>query len=1316
MSWEEIGFPYPTGEEREEINKAFDELFEELEAEETDKGVALASLAEGVDLDADASLAEGGQTFTLAAFQRPEFMKQRGRKVGVGSLRQMVEKADIKTGDRLVMLEILDGMEGQKSVLYDDFEQAVIVSLVPFTRKETDSYADYGFGRAFAPEEEESDSNEDADNEDDDGAFEDDDPVSQLYDKFEHKSIILSMPGLSYPRPFRGHHFGNYVYPSEGEFGHIRIWEETDGDTLHIAEMQSDPFQGGSKSLDQVKEEIAEKTTKRLKELEEELKDKVNEVAKENPEAQEKEKIIKKLEDEISDEKRNESKKLLEEENTFNEDKHKIDASFDFKTRVMHDAYLNAANNLNNFGIEFDGFNIQNETDSRYSRKQNKTGKPYDGQDRAEVLQEILHEVNPTGETLNSADVRKRKTELFNALEKGYGDIRKERESKISELRVESETKQRDIREKSSHTRYVMQDELRKNQRELDIILEEISAKETNQLKDKTKIIEREHDAEIEKAKNADLPSADKRMDAFAPVFEERLLREAVWEGISREKHEVLFPTPDTLAKIEGYQNPNEYKGVLRKYEKLPERLAKMYGKENVFHPGDGWVHLKLTSAIKNKPTVYYSVPTGKSLASRKPGRGILLSRLKEVVKKLGKDAANAAPVETVQSFDELPEHVRKAYKGKERIFEGAYDPTTGKVWLVAENLTSSERAAEVWMHEQVGHHGLRGLFSAEQRGILLDRLWKELGGMGNATLKALAGKYGLNPIGNKADARRLTEEYIARLAEKARREELSAQEKPLWKRIVEAVRYFLQRMTQTLTGRETRGTLDVEGLLKELGRYVFDGVPANAGLAGERAGAAASVGGANKEAGHKAWEQVQKDTEEWGRQLDEWKEGKQPERSVLQVGNTPDVLKKLGAKAKMMVMVPRNLNKIHNTKDIPLEIIKRLPEELANPLMVFKSATMADSLVVLTELEHNGENLIVAVHLNVYHGAMQVNDIASVHDRATRDDNGKIISPGWQWFKGQIEKGNLRYYDKNRSSRWFREQSGLQLPRVINRESYRGVKILTDKDIVKPIKPENEKNDTVLASLSSVLGMKPSNAAQTAGQPEINHFFKENDISLLRRLTQLPHWIAKQHPKFAKIYERQLKRLDERAAKVMKSLEQTPSLFGKDRLNKADMNDLRKLIWDNDGKQIEKLEGVDKFLDEGETEGGRTLLKINPEFYAGYGMPLLQMDAHGGAAEWIKAAGDALAPQPEQFQSEIALNCGFLFRGISHYAQGVEYCQQGHAHIGKDGFPQSAQSAYAQAHDQHLDAQGQDDVLPDHLAYAAGDAVQFVHLEGRVV
>ena len=555
---------------------------------------------------------------------------------------------------------------------------------------------------------------------------------------------------------------------------------------------------------------------------------------------------------------------------------------------------------------------------------------------------------------------------------------------------------------------------------------------------------------------------------------------------------------------------------------------------------------------------------------------------LKRVVDELSGRAKNAPETEVVKSFDELPERLQKALvemHGEEAAnkAEGVYDRKTGTVWMVADNITDTERAAQVWLHE-ARHNGLRSLFTPAELKRVLSNMWMKLGGMNNERVREKAKEYGYD-LRNEEHRERVVEEVLADMQRAQQDGKLTKQEQGAWKRFVELVKEAFDRIVKAVTGRDSRLEFKtVEDLLRTVDAHIFDGEGVKTEAKPEARAEAKTPLDARRETEHAAWEQLQKDKAEWGKHVDAWKKSPHENRS-LTVGQTPDVLRKLGAKAKTMAMMPKNLDKVHNEKGIPLETLKDLPEKLADPLMVFKSATMADSLVVLTELEHKGENLIAAVHMNVAHGSMLINDIASVHDRAIKDGQGRVVTPGWQWFKGQIEKGNLRYYDKTRSPRWFRERSGLQLSGVLNRESYRGTKILTEQDIVKPVNNKTEASPTThldtddkpLASLRSIFGMKSGVAAQVANDPEISHFFSKDDLGLLSRLTQLPHWIAEKYPKFKAIYERQLRRTDERSAALADSLRQLPSLFGKDaNLAKQDMDDLNKLIWDSEGKQVD--------------------------------------------------------------------------------------------------------------------------------------------------
>ena len=596
---------------------------------------------------------------------------------------------------------------------------------------------------------------------------------------------------------------------------------------------------------------------------------------------------------------------------------------------------------------------------------------------------------------------------------------------------------------------------------------------------------------------------------------------------------------------------------------------------------------------------------------------------VQRVADALGKTAKNAAPVHVVQRFDELPVGIRKKHAGNAAVLEGVYDPATGTVWLVADNLSDAGRVAEVWAHEQIVHHGLRGMLSDMERRTVLDQLWLNLGGMGNATISEVAKRYGLNPRSDGKARLTVMEEVLANLAEKRQADNLDAKEQSAWRKIVNAILRAWNRLVQAVSGRSARmGYENVDALLADLGRFVMEGVPAGEdGRTGEKA-VFASVSEGRETTGRAAWEQVKKDTEAWGRQLDDFAAGRGNKIRGLTVGTTPDVLQRLGAKPLPIEMARHNLAKVLAKHEVPLDTLRDLPKHLADPIMVFKSATMANAYVMLTEMERNGENLVAAIHFDVQTGRTRINDIASVHDRSTTRDTGEKI-PGWVWVKNQIAAGNLRYYDKTRSSRWFRERTGLQLPSVVNRESYRGIKILTEKDVVKPVAGKGfEEDDAPLASLSprDILNMTLRGAVKSADSPQIRHLFRKNDISLLQSVIQLPHWIAKAAPAFAKVYERQLKRMDERSAALKASLESVPSMFGKGRLKPADMDSLRKLLWKNEGRDAWQVDvsGVDKFITKETLVSGRDIIEVNPEFYKEYEKWLNGLDG-------TRAAKDAM-------------------------------------------------------------------------------------------
>jgi hypothetical protein len=94
------------------------------------------------------------------------------------------------------------------------------------------------------------------------------------------------------------------------------------------------------------------------------------------------------------------------------------------------------------------------------------------------------------------------------------------------------------------------------------------------------------------------------------------------------------------------------------------------------------------------------------------------------------------------------------------------------------------------------------------------------------------------------------------------------------------------------------------------------------------------------------------------------------------------------------------------------LQEVMNLPIAVHNPLAIFRSATHLGSYVIMTEIEHNCKNYIVAIQTNRGKGQMKVNDIRSVH---YRNSNNHIAN----W----ISENLMDYANKEKMAEWFSKQ-----------------------------------------------------------------------------------------------------------------------------------------------------------------------------------------------------------------------------------------------------------------------------------------------------
>lgn len=268
-----------------------------------------------------------------------------------------------------------------------------------------------------------------------------------------------------------------------------------------------------------------------------------------------------------------------------------------------------------------------------------------------------------------------------------------------------------------------------------------------------------------------------------------------------------------------------------------------------------------------------------------------------------------------------------------------------------------------------------------------------------------------------------------------------------------------------------------------------------------------------------------------FARQLDEWAAGSLHPRAMLTLGKTPDVLIKVGAKQLPIEISQKVVAKIVNTKGtdggkhgLAMDVLKQLPENLDNPVMVFKSATTENAVVVLTEMvDQNGDNVIAAIHLERQHGRNVVNAMASVYGKENTAN----------FAQKQIEAGRLLYPNKEKGRDWLRSREALIASGAQT----------SNHDSINSIVPQNQKNVNV-AQPNNSNGEKKLAARHRAGNADPLHTStsvstltpdggltssKESGRGLQSRGLQLPKEGIRQHDSDTSIAQQEQKNVKEK-------------------------------------------------------------------------------------------------------------------------------------------------------------------------------------------
>lgn len=160
----------------------------------------------------------------------------------------------------------------------------------------------------------------------------------------------------------------------------------------------------------------------------------------------------------------------------------------------------------------------------------------------------------------------------------------------------------------------------------------------------------------------------------------------------------------------------------------------------------------------------------------------------------------------------------------------------------------------------------------------------------------------------------------------------------------------------------------------------------------------------------------VIENSKSFSEQVDDVVNNKYPKRDMLVVTkNTPKILQDIGLADLPITMTQKHLYTMTHEKgkyqnsnyhNIDLETIKKLPEALERPLNILQSDTKENSIVVVTELVDNNDDIIVA--------SIKIDGKGTIQD--IRIDTNVMTSAygksgNYDYFmKDNIKKGNLLY------------------------------------------------------------------------------------------------------------------------------------------------------------------------------------------------------------------------------------------------------------------------------------------------------------------
>ncbi len=178
----------------------------------------------------------------------------------------------------------------------------------------------------------------------------------------------------------------------------------------------------------------------------------------------------------------------------------------------------------------------------------------------------------------------------------------------------------------------------------------------------------------------------------------------------------------------------------------------------------------------------------------------------------------------------------------------------------------------------------------------------------------------------------------------------------------------------------------------------------------------------------------------------------------TIQVMRTPLVMRLVGAEVLPVEISVSDLKKVLVDKhtDITPDIMKQIPRALTDPMMIFSTYSGKNGevrkVIVLELKDKNGATIVVPMELERMSDGYKVNRMTSTYGKTDR----KTGEPSYEWFKKQLEAGNLEYVNRKKATDWIStEQPDWLIPKEKVDNLLSAPNVANEEDLVK-LKSEN--------------------------------------------------------------------------------------------------------------------------------------------------------------------------------------------------------------------------------------------------------------------